>query len=427
MTDSVINLDQYKFEQVERDLRLRLVEFSHRPQIQAQIGEAFYIWTNDPELIEKDLEEEDISDLAFTKFFDWFIYDFKLIDIGKTVIEIFYEQEGDSLSVFEKSIIRDWSMSTFSYFDVELVATNEGLKIRDMFTNEVIFVTDNSTSKQVKISDIVGARLIRTGSTSHFSGVISFFPQIFKSFILDFYIREFKAYKKTFGKNSTHYDFLKNWGFLIGKYLENIWEHSRFLTPDGDELVFARADYGLVDFKLVVSKIRQAKEMQEIRGGSDELRVFVLHSIGKNNVNTIVEVEAGNLTIQAHSLDSLSKAKAFIEKQLNGLISHEGDSMRDPESSMSDISLVPPKLKKLPIGARNRREMDRILDEYYDQWIDEPISALDGKSPREALRTKQGRSQLLSVLSELERLYQNSKKIGEPYYDIKKLRNKLKL
>jgi len=89
--------------------------------------------------------------------------------------------------------------------------------------------------------------------------------------------------------------------------------------------------------------------------------------------------------------------------------------------------MVPDKRKKLPLGVSNRKEMDRILDEYYDDWIDEPIDALNGKSPREALKTKYGRSKLISILSELERLYQHAKKMGEPYYDIKKLRNKLKL
>jgi hypothetical protein len=107
MTGSIINLRQYKFEQAERDLRSKLIDFTHRPQIQAQIGEAFYIWKNDPELIQQYYEEEEISDITFTKFFDWFIYDFKLIDIGTSVIELFYEQEADSLSNFEKSILRD--------------------------------------------------------------------------------------------------------------------------------------------------------------------------------------------------------------------------------------------------------------------------------------------------------------------------------
>ena len=427
MTGSIINLRQYKFEQAERDLRSKLIDFTHRPQIQAQIGEAFYIWKNDPELIQQYYEEEEMSDITFTKFFDWFIYDFKLIDIGTSVIELFYEQEADSLSNFEKSILRDWLNSTFSYFDVEGVVTNEGCNIRDILTNELIFVTDNSASKQVKISDIIGARLITTDKNTFFSGVISVYPKTFKSFILDFYNREFKEFKKTFGKKSSHHDFLKNWGFLIGNYLDHILEHSRFLTPDGDELVFARADYSLVDFNLVASKIREIKAIQEVSGGSDELRVFVLSHIEKKSTNTIIEVEVGKLVIQAHSIESLNRAKALIEKKLKGLISHKGDSTKHPDSLINPNSLVIAKQKKLPFGVRNKKEMDRILDEYYDDWIDEPIDALNGKSPREALKTKYGRNKLISILSELERLYKHAKKMGEPYYDIKKLRNKLKL
>jgi hypothetical protein len=427
MTRSIINLRQYKFEQAERDLRLKLIDFTHRPQIQAQIGEAFYIWKNDPELIQRYSKEEEISDFTFTKFFDWFIYDFKLIDIGTSVIKLFYEQEADSLSNFEKSILRDWLNSTFSYFDVEGVAINEGCNIRDIFTNELKFVTDNSASKQAKISDIIGARLITADQNTFFSGVISVYPQTFKSIILDFYNREFKEFKKTFGKKSSHHDFLKDWGFLIGNYLDHIMEHSRFLTPDGDELVFARADYSFVDFNLVVLKIGEIKSIQEISGGSDELRVFVLSHMGKKNTNTVIEVEVGKLAIQAHSVDSLNRAKALIEKKLKGLISHKGDSTKHPDSLINRDSLVTAKQKKLPFGVRNKKEMDRILDEYYDDWIDEPIDALNGKSPREALKTKYGRDKLVSILSELERLYQHAKKMGEPYYDIKKLRNKLKL
>lgn len=427
MTGSIINLRQYKFEQAERELRLKLVDFSNRPQIQAQIGEAFYIWKNDPELVQQYYEEDDISDVTFTKFFDWFIYDFKLIDVGKSVIELFYEQEGKSTSNFEKSILRDWLKSTISYFDVERVTTNEGCNVRDIFTNEAVSVTDNSASKQLKISDIIGARLIKTDKNTFFSGVISVYPRTFKSLIIDFYNREFKEFKKIFGKKSSHYDFLKNWGFLIDNYLERILEHSRFLTPDGDELVFARADYTCADFNLVVSKMRQVKGIQEIRGGSDELRVFFLSHVDKKNTNTIIEVEVGKLTIQAHSIDSLNRAKAVIEKELNGLISHQSDSTKHPDSLINDNSLITAKRKKLGVGVKNRKEVDKILDQYYDDWIDQPISALSGKSPREALKTKNGRNKLISILSELERLYQHAKKMGEPYYDVKKLRNKLKL
>jgi len=87
------DLAHYKIDQAERDLRMKLIDFSNRPEIQAQIGEAFYIWMNDPELSRKEMDEDDIDDLTFTKFLDWFIYDFKLLDTGKRLINRFHEEE----------------------------------------------------------------------------------------------------------------------------------------------------------------------------------------------------------------------------------------------------------------------------------------------------------------------------------------------
>ena len=88
-----IEIMQSGIDRAERSLRTKLVDFSYRPEIQSQIGEAFYIWKNDPEAVNEYLDEEDIDDLTFTKFLDWFMYDFKLFNTEKRVIEQFYEEE----------------------------------------------------------------------------------------------------------------------------------------------------------------------------------------------------------------------------------------------------------------------------------------------------------------------------------------------
>ena len=69
ITNPVVDINQYKLDQAEKDLRLKLADFSNRTEIQSQIGEAFYIWKNDPELLTENLGNEDIDDLTFAKFF----------------------------------------------------------------------------------------------------------------------------------------------------------------------------------------------------------------------------------------------------------------------------------------------------------------------------------------------------------------------
>jgi len=120
-------------------------------------------------------------------------------------------------------------------------------------------------------------------------------------------------------------------------------------------------------------------------------------------------------------------SKRIIEKNLNELIEHKGDSTKhldlDRDKKLNKAS----KLMKLPSGISSKRELDTILEEQYDDWINKPLNGLRGKTPREALETKHGREMLNSILNELEGLYEHARERGEPYYDIKKLRKKLRL
>jgi len=427
MNNSVIDLEQYKLDQAEKDLRSKLVDFSHRQEIQTQIGEAFYIWRNDPEIADDKYTDQDISDVTFTKFFDWFLYDFKLIDVGKSVIELFYENDSKKLSIAERSILSHWLDNLYSYFEIEHIDIGEGCRIKDIFTNEECSVNDSSSSKQLKITDIVGARPLKTGKNNYFSGVISVYPYSSKPLFLDFFKREFNEYKKTLGRNASEKEFLKNWGFLIGNYIDKILENPRFLTPGGDKFVLASANYKITDTKKVLAKLKSIKALQEVGSGTKELTVFIWTQTNGDNILATIEIEETSLRINSHSLNSLNKAKNYIENKLKGLINHKRDFTKQLGSFIKDNSQGKIKPKKLPVGVRSKKEMDSVLSEYYNDWIDEPNKALNDKSPRDALKTKQGRKKLLAILAELENLYRHAKQRGEPYFDIERLRDKLKL
>ena len=84
-------------------------------------------------------------------------------------------------------------------------------------------------------------------------------------------------------------------------------------------------------------------------------------------------------------------------------------------------------MKKLPTGVKSLKELEKKLDEYYTDWIDQPLPALNGKTPRDAAKTSEGRNDLNLVLNELENIYKHAKMRGEPYFDLNKVRKQLKL
>jgi hypothetical protein len=70
---------------------------------------------------------------------------------------------------------------------------------------------------------------------------------------------------------------------------------------------------------------------------------------------------------------------------------------------------------------------DSFLDDYYERWINQPLQALDGTTPRESSRTVHGRVKLEELFKELEKIERKRARKGEPYYDISKVRARLGL
>ncbi|SFH35315.1 hypothetical protein SAMN05660649_04869 [Desulfotomaculum arcticum] len=86
-------------------------------------------------------------------------------------------------------------------------------------------------------------------------------------------------------------------------------------------------------------------------------------------------------------------------------------------------------------SAANKGHMDGMaqqvtnifLDYFYDRWVNEPMDVLQGKTPMEASKTKEGREKLQTLIKELGKIEKARAQKGEPYYDLTRLRKKLKL
>ncbi|MEE8044147.1 MAG: hypothetical protein V3T32_03325 [Thermodesulfobacteriota bacterium] len=427
MTESVVDITQYKFDQAEKELREKLVDYSERPEMQSQIGEAFYIWKNDPEFTSEDINEEEIDELTFEKFLDWFLYDFKLLNSEERVIERFYIDEGKELSDAEKRLIKDWIKSIYSFFEVEEVLSGEKCVIKDIFTGKVFEVLDRASSKQIKRRDIIAARPLKIGNQNYFSGIVSLYPATFKNLITEFFDQEFKEYKKLYGNQKTKREYLKDWGFQIGYYIEDVANHPHFVTPEGDEFVLAIANYFVDEYEQCIKNIEKIKSLKEISDKTEEIRIFSWEKIGRNKITGILEIEKTKLRIECYSVDMLARAKSKIEKECKGLIKHLKDTIKEQGMLIDRNKSETKKLKKYPLGVKNKKELYSELDKHYDKWLNMPLGILDGKSPKQALKTKDGRVKLSSVINELEVIYEHARNRGEPYYDVSKLRKKLKL
>lgn len=420
------NVDQQELlENSENDLKLKLVEYTERPEIQAQTAEAYYIWKDDPHMIIEFTSEEDIDDHTFTKFLDWFMFDFKTFDQQKRVIELFYEDERSELTGAESELLESWINSYQSFY--ELVQKDGSYcRIKELFTGNEVTVKDSNTSSSASVSDILFARPLKTGNTYYFSGAISIYPNIFKQTILEIFEKEYSEYKIIYSSDSAKEQFLRDWSYLVANQIDDVVKHPQFLNKDGEEFIISTSKYRINDIDQVSSELNSIKNIKEITESSSSFRAYILDRTKNNKYYANIEIENDLLTLRCNSRKKLNTARADLEKHLGELLHHLDDAFTELPRFDTDKKPTGKKKQELPSDNINEKELERELDNYYEKWIETPLESLGGITPLEAMKTDDGKEKLENVLKELENIYDHAKKVGEPFYDIRKLRDKLK-
>jgi len=409
-------------EELEYSIRQKLYEFVETPEINSQTTEAFFIWQDKPDSIKVYNSEDNLDDELFARFLDWFIFDFKSLENNQRLVEIFITKYSEDLESEEIKVLTDWSNSTRSYYEIKNINPGNNCTLIDLFSGNEINVHDSIVSNQLKITDIISARPVKTLKRYYFFSLVNVYPLILKPVIKEYFEKNFNIYKNNFEGNLSSQDFLKDYGYLLGNHLDDVINHPKYLTPDGEEFVVASSIYSLSNKNHVIKIIKDNDNFSLLNDALDDLIIFRLNTLNNKKIDIHLELEEKHLTVNANSINTLSEVKIYLEKLIGPLIKHKEDSSKNFNDLTKD-SKKP--TFKLPKGVRSKKQFNNQLDEYYSKWIDTPLEKLNGLSPRRALNTPKGRKSLELILLDLELLYEDAKKAGEPYYEVNKLREKL--
>lgn len=409
-------------DQIESSLRLKLFEYIELPHIHAQTTEAFYIWLDNPDSIQVYGDEDDIDDKLFARFLDWFIFDFKTFNNNSRLIDLFAKEPDNGLESAERQVLKEWKDSVRSYYEIKEIEPGQFCILCDLFSGEETVVHDAIVSNNLNLTDLICARPVKTLEKNFFFSLVSIFPLVFKPLILDYFNINFNAYKIENGQEVDHNNFLKDFGYLIGNHIEDVINHPRYLTPEGEDFVIARSEYSLTKRAKLIEIISSNKQFSLLNDVSDDLIIFRLNSLDNKEVDIHIEIEDKKMVVNCNSLNIMDRAKIYLETILKGFIKHKKDSSKN----FNELSVInDTQTFKLPKGVRSRKQFNNELDQYYSEWIDTPLKKLNGLTPRKALLTPENRKKLEEILVDLELLYEDAKKAGEPYYEVNKLREEL--
>jgi len=129
------------------------------------------------------------------------------------------------------------------------------------------------------------------------------------------------------------------------------------------------------------------------------------------------------LTLECSTRQRLERGKALLQFLAGDQLRHLDDDFTSWQSAMRDRtpSTDPPKGSRLPPEVE-RELVQKVLEEHYRKWPDTPLMALDGRTPREAMATPEGRAQVVDLLKSLQNGEEHKRGDGLAWYDVSKLK-----
>jgi len=341
----------------------------------------------------------------------WSVYHF-LIQ-GKPVVRWFAEEESDRLSKTEIQWIEAQQASWLGLWEVTNVEPGSHLTAMDLLTGEERTVQEIMGSKTLVKRDVILGRIVDFGEVSVLCGL---HPHPLPPAEGAQVVRRVRGRLRR--KRAVPVDRLHD--EKIGRYMIARWEETvldlkqrRSIPPmlrntDGDELLLT-VDYFEFDAALgneIRSQLANLEDAEPpLDDDPDQSYLFI--RTGQDLERTIVGravVLDGKIRLETNSVNRADRLRERIEAVCRNLIRHRIREHSDPSVGLGDHDEgFDEEKNSLRIPSP---EAGKILREYkekhYTDWTDSSLPALEGRTPREAVRTKEGKSQVDLLLKECE-------------------------
>jgi hypothetical protein len=359
---------------------------------------------------------------------DWMMHDWVPPRLGRTIMQEYLRERGASLAPRERELVESWSLSFVGLYEVREVKVGSGLEVKDLVTGDVFFVHDVSLSKKLVRWDGLLARVVPGERGHEFSGVGINVPrkqlEPLRAWMEEDRLRTGMRWPEYLKRNLPR--IRRQPGELHAEWVESL----RLSNTDGEELLFSKAVYRVVDREKLTAALRSCPEISKddegqryvwLRGPAGEEGRTVLGSI---------RVEGAELAFESNSKQRHERSKRMLAKLAGPALKHVRDEFTTQREmkrrTLNDPRPAEPVRDEIPPEVRHKLITEH-MEKHAAKWPDTALPALGGRTPREAVKTAAGRLKVSALLRDFENLEEHKRQAGEPFYDVARLRAELGL
>ena len=392
-----------------------------------------------------DTTEEEIADLlgdAFGMVFGCVLEDFftaRFGDEGDNIIDDYLNRRGWREKIPAKRYLAAMRDSTLSLYEVVDLDPGHSMTVRDLVLGgDTVTVEEKLGSESAARWDRIAGRIVTVNKKVYFTGSMLLFPHEVAEEVLSGIEEMVKSLKKKLrreakkqGKPADINDrdlremFLHASARLFTRtWLIDVLDRASEPFPevrntDGDELVFSEARFPITgELANVIAGLDAINEFE--RDDPDALR-WIWHgqgspskrvSRGKSHTfkaeddagRTIlgnIEIGEHALVLSTNSKERADRGRDLLLSRLGGLVGQPLTSHQTLEKMLDERSGSAPVQSELPPEVAEQ-VIHSYLETHYRQALDDPLPYFDGKTPRQAAKTKKGRAQVINWLKKLE-------------------------
>ena len=418
----------------------QLRDFAERALGRAGMNAAFeeFLMWPDGELDPVFLEYQGVLFCSWS-IFDW-RYEPEDIDDplrlppGVTPAAYFLETQKGRLGETEKALITAISQAPFSFHEVIRCEPGRGFLLKDVLTGEEIDVLERSASKDAREGDILFGRIATLGEVSMLYGCSScFFTPDYKPSIIALrkWLRQ--------GRRKITQKLLREYAADIRKvYLDlsqSLFRLPTLCNTDGEPFDMQTLHYEIDSAERAFTSLAglcvtegeaQLRALAERDAQGTVTRVEFpwnrkgfRQSAADSTVLGILTIEGKTLRVAVNSAARAERIRKEIESRLGAgarfktAVIQSGEVMMRAARERASRPAAPRKDHDLLQNPEVRARMAEMMAAHWEGWVDEKIPALGGKTPRQAVRSADGREGVEALLRSFERRAAQDQDMGE--------------
>jgi len=344
---------------------------------------------------------------------------------GKTIAEIYFQDKGSRMDSLERQVAEASNRNPYRFFEVLKSDPGKRVHLKDVLTGAEHTVQEQSGSQNMQSGDLLFGRVVAVNEVKMFVGLAPYvIPPAFKVGLIELRNR-LKAEKSEITEADIEHEEVN----IRQTYLEidqHLYRPPTICNTDGDPLEPHKLVFQIDSPKTVFSKLASlsvTESEEEIlsnalynKDGSlqrvewDWSRLGHKQSPGMSNtVLGSLLIEGNKLTVEVNSTERAKKIRKTIERRIGTGVRFKMDEISPfrPQEALASAQArerqTPSSHESLMQNPEVQQYLAETMRSHWEGWVDMKIPALGKRTPREAVRTADGREAVEALLIDFER------------------------